>query len=299
MNDKPYSEKEDKYLKENYLTKSKAEMAKELGRTPRSIEKHLLSVLKLKKTYEQMGLTRKKESCEKNTKTREKLRGSVPDEWFEYPASHNEGQKAGNDYYFTGRKCEAGHIAPRRVHGRGCLECGRINSTKARTKPSWKEWRKAHRKKPEIREKENARRQKRLEDAAFRIRINASTRISNAMNRHGRYKPVGAEKLLGCSWSEFITYIETQFDNDMNLNNHGKKGWHLDHIRPCDSFDLLSDEQIYVCFNWRNFQPMWAVENQSKNNDYSPLDETEWVERMLSLGYEGELFLKYEEGNSY
>ena len=49
MNGKPYSEEEDKYLKENYLTKSKAEMAKELGRTPKSIEKHLLSVLKLKK----------------------------------------------------------------------------------------------------------------------------------------------------------------------------------------------------------------------------------------------------------
>ena len=44
---------------------------------------------------------------------------------------------------------------------------------------------------------------------------------------------------------------------------------------------------------------MWAVENQSKYNDYSPLDETEWVERMLNLGYEGELFLKYEEGNSF
>ena len=30
-----------------------------------------------------------------------------------------------------------------------------------------------------------------------------------------------------------------------------------------------------------------------------PLDELAWVERMQALGYEGELFLKYEEGNSY
>ena len=37
----------------------------------------------------------------------------------------------------------------------------------------------------------------------------------------------------------------------------------------------------------------------SKGSEYSPLNETEWVERMLSLDYEGELFLKYEEGNSY
>ncbi len=42
-----YTEEEDDYLRNNYLTKSKAEMAKDLNRTYKSIEKRLLSVLKL------------------------------------------------------------------------------------------------------------------------------------------------------------------------------------------------------------------------------------------------------------
>jgi len=64
-------------------------------------------------------------------------------------------------------------------------------------------------------------------------------------------------------------------------------------------FDLFDKEQRKVCFNYRNLQPLWAEDNLSKSDDYTPLEELAWVERMQSLGYEGELFLKYEEGNSY
>ena len=53
-------------------------------------------------------------------------------------------------------------------------------------------------------------------------------------------------------------------------------------------------------FNWRNLQPLDGKENISiKRDNYSPLDEVVWTEKMINLGYEGELFLKYEEGNSY
>ena len=65
-----YTKEEDEYLRRNYLTKSKAEMAKEINRTPKSIEKRLLSVLKLKKSYKDMGLTRRRESGERNNKLR-------------------------------------------------------------------------------------------------------------------------------------------------------------------------------------------------------------------------------------
>ena len=75
-----YTKEEDDYLRNNYLTKSKAEMAKDLNRTYKSIEKRLLSVLKLKKSYKDMGLTRRKESGERNSKKRKKLKGMVPNE---------------------------------------------------------------------------------------------------------------------------------------------------------------------------------------------------------------------------
>ena len=75
--------------------------------------------------------------------------------------------------------------------------------------------------------------------------------------------------------------------------------WQVDHIRPCNSFDFQIKQHQFVAFNWRNLQPLWSEDNMRKGDNYNPIDETEWVERMLSLGYEGELFLKYEEGNSY
>jgi hypothetical protein len=75
----------------------------------------------------------------------------------------------------------------------------------------------------------------------------------------------------------------------------------IDHIRPISSFsDLLNNkEQRKICFNYRNNQPLWMKDNRDKSDDYTPLDELAWVEKMQALGYEGELFLKYEEGNSY
>ena len=64
----------------------------------------------------------------------------------------------------------------------------------------------------------------------------------------------------------------------------------------CASFDLAEEAQCFVAFNWRNYQPMWGLENIEKNDDYEPHHEVEWARRMRELGYDGELFLLFEEG---
>ena len=38
------------------------------------------------------------------------------------------------------------------------------------------------------------------------------------------------------------------------------------------------------------------TENISKSDNYDPADEVEWSYMMFELGYEGELFLLFEEG---
>lgn len=65
--------------------------------------------------------------------------------------------------------------------------------------------------------------------------------------------------LVGCSIELFMEFIESQFEDWMNWENHGD--WHLDHVRPCSRFNLLDSEQVSLCNNWRNFQPMDAAEN--------------------------------------
>jgi hypothetical protein len=51
----------------------------------------------------------------------------------------------------------------------------------------------------------------------------------------------------------------------MNWKNHGIY-WHLDHIKPCASFDLKKDENIFKCFNWSNYRPSEKKENILKSN---------------------------------
>ena len=47
-------------------------------------------------------------------------------------------------------------------------------------------------------------------------------------------------------------------------NNYGE--WHLDHVKPCSSYNLTNETEIKECFNWKNYQPLWKKDNMSKSN---------------------------------
>ena len=72
--------------------------------------------------------------------------------------------------------------------------------------------------------------------------------------------------LLGCSIEHARKHLESQFREGMKWDNHGKYGWHIDHIIPCASFDLTDPEQQKKCFNYKNLQPLWWHENLSKGS---------------------------------
>ena len=52
----------------------------------------------------------------------------------------------------------------------------------------------------------------------------------------------------------------------MSWGNYGK--WHVDHIRPCASFNLVNEEEQKKCFHYTNLQPLWAKDNLSKGSKY-------------------------------
>lgn len=70
--------------------------------------------------------------------------------------------------------------------------------------------------------------------------------------------------LTGCTVDELKTHLERKFTEGMTWFNHGLKGWHIDHIRPCASFDLTDPSQQRQCFHYSNLQPMWATDNFKK-----------------------------------
>lgn len=98
------------------------------------------------------------------------------------------------------------------------------------------------------------------------------TRLNTAL-REGR--GVGsAVQRLGCTLDEFKVHIESQFQPGMSWENWSMRGWHLDHIRPLDSFDLTKPEELAKACHYSNMQPLWAKENWSKGARIDHLSPT-------------------------
>jgi len=102
-----------------------------------------------------------------------------------------------------------------------------------------------------------------------RYRTNINHRISSVIRSRIRQvlkrnsKSEKTKELIGCSTEELKQHLQKQFTLGMNWKNYGF-GWHIDHIRPCASFDLSKSEEQRKCFHFSNLQPLWANENLSK-----------------------------------
>lgn len=102
-------------------------------------------------------------------------------------------------------------------------------------------------------------------DPAFKMERLMRSRIYDAFKRQGKKKNERTMKYLGCTKSFLKEWIESQFTEEMTHENYGEY-WHIDHVKPCSSFDLSKEEEISECFNWRNLQPLKGEENLSKSN---------------------------------
>lgn len=121
-----------------------------------------------------------------------------------------------------------------------------------------------------IRQNRNYHKNRLTDDLDYRLRYYVRNRIYCALKRGGVSKPVKPFTLLGCTINELKSHLEPQFREGMSWSNHGK--WHIDHIRPCASFDLTLLDQQLICFNYKNLQPLWALDNIKKNDRYEELE---------------------------
>ena len=78
----------------------------------------------------------------------------------------------------------------------------------------------------------------------------------------GRSKSNSTILLLGCSPEELKIHLQSLFLPGMSWENRSE--WHIDHIKPCASFDLTDPEQQRCCFHYSNLQPLWKADNQRK-----------------------------------
>lgn len=115
-----------------------------------------------------------------------------------------------------------------------------------------------------VRERERNKQAKQRQRPEVRILGSLRARCWKALQ--GGRKESSTRELLGCSCVELRIHLEKHFRLGMSWENYGIHGWHIDHIKPCASFDLTDPAQQKQCFHFSNLQPLWRLENLAKGN---------------------------------
>jgi len=114
--------------------------------------------------------------------------------------------------------------------------------------------------------------EKRKNDPLFKLSCNLRSNISTSIKRLNKNKQSKTELILGCSFAEFKTYLENQFESWMTWDNYGlynstpNYGWDIDHI-IAQSNALTYDELIKLN-HYTNLKPLCSYINRDvkKNN---------------------------------
>lgn len=104
-------------------------------------------------------------------------------------------------------------------------------------------------------------------DPMYAIKLRLRSRMNIAVKHAGLDKKcASSSKLLGISYQGLKEWLEAQFTEGMTWEN--RSDWHVDHIVPCDAFDLTVDQNQRICFWYKNLQPLWGLDNLQKSNTY-------------------------------
>jgi len=257
-------------------------------------EKLMVSPTTLRQRYAQLDIDRPSGKNElskaRNKIYRELQRGVAPIEWFELPLTRSDARALGQTFYWDGQPCErSGHISRRKSSSGGCIDCEEGDYKKRvkededfrkkeqdarkrrylenreeylqkqrndKNNEKFREWARAYQKK------------KRQEDIEWRLAKSLRDRFYKALTRGSKTDSVLT--LIGCTMDFFRRHLESKFTEGMSWENYGE--WHIDHIRPCISFDLTDITQQAECFHYSNLRPLWGDENRSKGGIWEGFD---------------------------
>lgn len=108
-------------------------------------------------------------------------------------------------------------------------------------------------------------RYRRQTDIEFRLKTGYRAKVASMIR--AEYKNTGSVELLECTHGQFIKWIEFQLEKCylLTFENYGEV-WHLDHVKPCASFDLTDTIEQKQCFHWSNYRPLDRIENMQKSD---------------------------------
>lgn len=119
-----------------------------------------------------------------------------------------------------------------------------------------------------------------LNDGLYRLKTSTKNRIGNYFRSCGFQKMSRTEQILGCSYEEFKTYIESKFEDWMTWDNYGSprdkivepnKTWDIDHIIPMSTATCEAD--IIKLNHYTNLQPLCSYTNRFIKRDSLDFDK--------------------------
>lgn len=137
-----------------------------------------------------------------------------------------------------------------------------------------KEWKKLYYERNKVKIKNDVKRYQKSRkntDPLFKFKSNIRTMINNLLKNRRYTKQSRTFDIVGCSFGEFIIYIEKQFESWMDWDNYGlyngelNYGWDLDHKEP---IALAKTEEDVIRLNhYTNLQPLCSYTNRYIKRD--------------------------------
>lgn len=103
-----------------------------------------------------------------------------------------------------------------------------------------------------------------------KILDNSRRRINSAVKDNCKSKHT--MELIGCTIDELKIHLQKTADvnypnKNFDINNYSGQDWHIDHIKPCSSFNMEDPEEQAKCFHYTNLQILTAQDNLRKYNN--------------------------------
>jgi len=86
------------------------------------------------------------------------------------------------------------------------------------------------------------------------IKRTTNNKINSALKTYHELEKDKTVEYLGCSISEYLHYLESQFDDKMAWDNKGNY-WEIAHIKLVKEFDFNNPEEMAAYFNYKNTEP--------------------------------------------
>jgi hypothetical protein len=119
--------------------------------------------------------------------------------------------------------------------------------------------------------RKNKHKEKLKTDKFYKLKTDVRRRVFMAIQKYLNSNKTILGKntlqIIGCSWEELKQHLENQFQKGMTWDNHGIKGWHIDHHIPLATAE--TEQDVYRLNHYTNLKPLWWYENLSKGDKIS------------------------------